>query len=64
MGRQIDGDERTKAGLHVGDEEDEPVEATAAAARTRGPIRFGMACGSGLGVSSDAAERTASVFQR
>ena len=24
--RQVDGDERTEAGLHVGDKEDEPVE--------------------------------------
>jgi hypothetical protein len=31
--RQIDGDERTEAGLDVGEEEDEPVEAMLALRR-------------------------------
>ena len=33
---QIDRDERPETGLHVGDEEDEPVEAAQAASRGRG----------------------------
>jgi len=37
--RQVDGDERTKAGLDVGDKENEPVQ-TAQAARRRRQRRF------------------------
>jgi hypothetical protein len=33
MGGQIDRHERTEAGLHIGDAEDEPVERTAARLR-------------------------------
>jgi hypothetical protein len=64
MGRQIDGDERTESGLHVGDEEDEPVESAAAAARTRCRGRIGMAGGHRFGVGSETVKRAASVFER
>jgi hypothetical protein len=63
VGRQVDGHERTEAGLNVGDEEDEPIETAPAAARARRGGGIGGARDRRLGFP-EAAQRAGGVFER